>query len=139
MKPEYVCGFAFCESSCGNNPSVVLIEKKKPAWQAGKLNGVGGLIEPGETPHEAMVREFREEAGVMMPDWTRFIVLAYPEATIHFFCRFTTSFRNIRSVTEEKVGIYDTLFLPNNCLPNLRWLIPMALSGEIFEEPLVGK
>jgi 8-oxo-dGTP pyrophosphatase MutT (NUDIX family) len=29
---------------------VLLIEKQKPAWQRGKLNGVGGKIEPGENP-----------------------------------------------------------------------------------------
>lgn len=43
---------------------VLLIEKKKPAWQAGRFNLPGGSIEPGETPHEAAVRELHEETGL---------------------------------------------------------------------------
>jgi|GEM_PF-101652 len=35
----------------------------KKLW-AGKYNGLGGHIEPGETPHQAAVREVREEAGL---------------------------------------------------------------------------
>lgn len=35
----------------------------KKLW-AGKYNGLGGHIEPGETPHQAAVREVGEEAGL---------------------------------------------------------------------------
>ncbi|MBN2391881.1 MAG: NUDIX domain-containing protein, partial [Anaerolineae bacterium] len=35
----------------------------KKLW-AGKYNGLGGHIEPGETPHQAAVREVAEEAGL---------------------------------------------------------------------------
>jgi 8-oxo-dGTP diphosphatase len=35
----------------------------KKLW-AGKYNGLGGHIEPGETPHQAAVREVSEEAGL---------------------------------------------------------------------------
>lgn len=31
-------------------------------FQAGRLNGIGGAVEPGETPLRAMVREFYEKA-----------------------------------------------------------------------------
>lgn len=43
---------------------VVLIEKKRPAWQKGFLNGLGGEIEGNETPQQAMTREFIEETGI---------------------------------------------------------------------------
>ena len=45
---EYVCGFAFDNTK----QYVTLIEKKRPNWQAGYLNGVGGHIEEGEVPFE---------------------------------------------------------------------------------------
>ncbi len=41
----YVLGFAFDE----DYEWVALIKKNRPQWQAGKLNGVGGKIEPNET------------------------------------------------------------------------------------------
>lgn len=44
--------------------SVWLIEKQKPEWQKGCLNGIGGKIEDGETPMECAIRELKEEAGV---------------------------------------------------------------------------
>lgn len=43
---------------------VWLIKKNKPEWQKGCLNGIGGKIESGESPIEAMIREIKEEAGV---------------------------------------------------------------------------
>lgn len=42
------------------NGDILLIEKKR-GLGAGKINGPGGRIEPGETPLEAAVRETREE------------------------------------------------------------------------------
>lgn len=67
---DYVVGYAF-RSDYG---AVALIEKRKPAWQAGKLNGIGGKIEPGESPEAAMSREFLEEAGL----------LVHPQCWLHF-------------------------------------------------------
>lgn len=43
---------------------VLLVLKNKPAWQAGKLNLIGGKLDPGETPIQAAVRELREETGL---------------------------------------------------------------------------
>jgi 8-oxo-dGTP diphosphatase len=42
---------------------ILLIEKKR-GLGAGKVNGPGGRLEPGESPHDAAVRELREELGV---------------------------------------------------------------------------
>jgi ADP-ribose pyrophosphatase YjhB (NUDIX family) len=57
---KYVCGFLF--SHCGKY--VYLIRKKRPGWQAGYLNGVGGRVERAESYETAMLREIYEEAGV---------------------------------------------------------------------------
>jgi 8-oxo-dGTP pyrophosphatase MutT (NUDIX family) len=40
----------------------LLIRKSKPDWQKGKLNLVGGKIEPGERVEEAAQRELSEES-----------------------------------------------------------------------------
>lgn len=42
----------------------VLLIRKKKGFGAGKINGVGGRVEPGERPEEAAVREVFEEVGV---------------------------------------------------------------------------
>jgi 8-oxo-dGTP pyrophosphatase MutT (NUDIX family) len=68
---EYVTGFAF---GCDGN-GVLLIRKQKPAWQAGKLNGVGGKVEEFDwCLAEAMRREFQEETGIetTIEQWSYF-------------------------------------------------------------------
>lgn len=57
VKHRYVLGLLFSEDAS----RVLLVWKNRPAWQNGKLNGIGGKIEPGETPLQAMDREFVEE------------------------------------------------------------------------------
>lgn len=56
---KYCLGFAFYKNN------VILIKKTRPAFQLNLLNGVGGKIEYGETPHQSMVREFHEETGAI--------------------------------------------------------------------------
>lgn len=49
--------------------SILLIEKKR-GLGAGKMNGPGGKIDPGETPLQAVIRETQEEL-VITPIGTR--------------------------------------------------------------------
>ena len=42
----------------------VLLIRKKRGLGAGKINGPGGRIEPGESPLECAVREVKEEVGL---------------------------------------------------------------------------
>ena len=39
----------------------VLLIRKKRGLGAGKINGPGGKLEPGETPRQCVMREVREE------------------------------------------------------------------------------
>jgi 8-oxo-dGTP diphosphatase len=41
----------------------ILLIRKKRGLGAGKINGPGGRLEPGETPEQCAVREVREEVG----------------------------------------------------------------------------
>ncbi len=40
--------------------------KKKNDLHEGKWNGLGGKFEPGETPEECVVREVKEESGLLI-------------------------------------------------------------------------
>lgn len=122
---RYVAGFAF------EGGKVALIEKQRPAWQKGKLNGIGGHIEDGETPSKAMVREFYEETGCMTDEteWLQFATLTGTDFEVNFFRSYPGNLEDLDSPTDEKVVIWPTdrvnVF---SCIPNLSWLIPMAKS-----------
>ncbi|WP_262315587.1 NUDIX hydrolase [Lacticaseibacillus parakribbianus] len=44
---------------------IVMINRRKPPYR-GLWNGLGGKVEPGETPLEGAVREVKEESGVAL-------------------------------------------------------------------------
>ena len=46
----------------------VLLIRKKRGLGAGKINGVGGRLEVGETPFEGIIREAQEELGITLLD-----------------------------------------------------------------------
>jgi 8-oxo-dGTP diphosphatase len=122
---EYVVGFAF-----DTRGRVALIRKNRPAWQAGRLNGIGGHVEPGEAPRDAMTREFQEETGTRLDGWERFAVMAFPGAIIYFYrLRNLHPIRldGLRSITDEEVCIWDHRGLySTDVIPNLTWLVPLA-------------
>lgn len=124
---QYVVGFLFRQAL--GVTEVALIEKQKPAWQAGLLNGIGGKIEVGESPIVAMRREFKEEAGAEIKEWKHFVTLNQPY--VAFFTSRTPA--KIETMETEKIDWYavdDIPFLET--VPNLRWLIPLALMDEPF-------
>lgn len=131
---DYVAGFLFSE----NLKRVALIEKQKPNWQRGKLNAIGGKIEldADEFPMEAMGREFAEETGLTIRGWKRFCVLMGDlsdesldgQSWRVYFYFAIGNVNKIKQVEIEKPIICPTSKLPENVIPNLRWLVPMALS-----------
>lgn len=122
---EYVVGFAFDTRS-----RVALIRKNRPAWQAGRLNGIGGHVDPGETPDDAMSREFHEETGTRLHGWEKYAVMDFPGARIHFYrLRNLHPIRldGLRSTTDETVCVLDSRDLGQvGLIPNLTWLVPLA-------------
>lgn len=123
---EYVCGFLFSP----DRSRVLLIRKQRPAWQAGKLNGVGGKVEPNETVRLAMCREFREEAGLNVSDWQRGVVLTGRDWRGHFFRAFG-DLDATQSVTDEQLERHAAAPLPPDIIPNLNWIIPLLLDDDV--------
>lgn len=124
---HYVQGFCFF----GNK--VVLVQKSKPEWQRGKLNGVGGKVEDGEGIFQAMEREFREETRWPIPSikWNHFASMEFTESgnnhyVVHCFYANMDIQSTVVGLPDEPVGWYRCDQLPFNTINNLRWLIPLA-------------
>jgi 8-oxo-dGTP diphosphatase len=136
---EYVCGFYFDHTF----QQVALIWKNKPAWQKGKLNGIGGKIEKGELPITAMRREFHEETGVLHNGWVELITLTGAEWRVYFFCSVgkVNEFEYVETKEEEevaKIEIERLLAWDFDHIPNLDWLIPMAINKLQFPEEIMS-
>lgn len=111
---------------------VALIRKIKPDWQAGKLNAIGGKIEGDEPPHEAMSREFFEEAGVLHFDWEHMVCLYNEHFECHFFRAFSDIVFDVETMEEEVVAVYNVADIEfERTMPNLDWLIPLCLDRSI--------
>lgn len=121
---EWVVGFLFDDDA----ERVVLIRKNRPKWQAGRLNGVGGHVEPGESATEAMAREFSEETGVHVEPWHHFASLRWEEGDVHFFRAFSDdAMAQAHTTTDEVIERHRTHRLPQDGItPNLLWLVPLA-------------
>lgn len=133
---EYSVGFLHSDNE------IVLIEKNRPDWQKGLLNGVGGHIEKDETPKQCMQREFWEETGVLIPlkDWKHFLTLEGDYARIYVYAAEAGSelLYKTRTLTDEKVGVYSlwkTSMI--NTVPNLNWIIPMMLQRDKYYPTVV--
>lgn len=135
MTTRYVVGFLFTREE---HKQVLLIRKSHPEWQKGKLNGVGGHVEAGETFFQAMHREFVEETGILHElRWVPFLHMCGPDWECIFFRAHIHQEKvTLRPIvtTDELVDWYDVHRVPNlNPIPNLRWLIPMALDENVKE------
>jgi 8-oxo-dGTP diphosphatase len=129
---SYVAGFLIDPET----DSVVLIRKNRPAWQAGRLNAVGGKIETGETAADAMRREFLEETGVDNLRWRLIARLrgGGEEPWRVYFYRAHAPLARLQratTTTDEEVAIWRLSQLldhdrRNLIIPNLRWLLPLA-------------
>lgn len=127
---KYVVGFLFSSDL----DRVVLIRKSKPTWQKGRLNGVGGKIEEGESANDAMSREFYEETGLFTSPglWGHYATMKGDPLKGEDWCVYVFAMMGnvdgVKTITDEPVGIYSINVL---CLEvmieNLNWLIHLAV------------
>jgi 8-oxo-dGTP diphosphatase len=135
---RYVLGFCF--DYCFNH--LMLVLKAKPEWQSGRLNGLGGKIEEGESPTQAMLREAGQECPGLEATWTPYgrlrggdweVWLFHGKTNVNFGER-PWSLRQSDDVVGSD-GIEGCLqivprldFYKWPALPNLRYLVPMAFN-----------
>lgn len=141
----YVVGFAITPAG-----RVVLVEKTHPSWQKGKLNGLGGKVESSETPGQAMAREFAEETlnklvrhPLYRADaWTHYATLMGTDWQCLCFVGAMSDedLMNLplKNDEHEHVSAYAINALAHaRILPNLSWLIPLAVCQETYQLTIV--
>lgn len=104
-KQEYVLGIALS----ADRRKILLIRKLTPEWQRGLLNGIGGKIEAGETPIQAMLREFKEETGVdtTLHNWSSLGTIESDVFKVFVFCSFDDLIYQAKTVEKEVVEVFD--------------------------------
>ena len=119
--------------------SEILLAMKKRGFGEGKLNGMGGKIDPGESVRSAATREVREEVGIEIdPDDlvavvdNSFSFENKPEWDIHCYTFFAYDWKGEPVETEEMAPE----FFPLGAIPFARmWIddqewMPQALQGK---------
>jgi 8-oxo-dGTP diphosphatase len=110
---------------------VVLMRKTRPAWQAGRVNALGGKLLRGESAIDAARREVREEAGVDVVAWEEFLVWDDPVYRMHAARAFDSAAHRAYTAEDQEVFLADAHALPPELIENLRWLVPLALDRDV--------
>lgn len=132
---NYSLGFYFDASQT----SVLLNLRTKNDWQGGLLNGIGGKQEEFEPMLDCMFREFYEETSIVnnKREWVNFCRLqcmGYYVECYFYLSNFDFNrdyIKNCLVKAEEKIvqilikDIYNHI-----CVPNIYWLVPMAISHD---------
>lgn len=127
-KQEYVLGIALS----ADRSKILLIHKINPEWQRGLLNAIGGKIEAGETPMQAMIREFTEETGIstISDKWTSLGIIEGDVFKVYVFCSFDDFIYQAKTVEKEVVEIFDVdIEMLESCgVDNLYKLVELAIN-----------
>lgn len=147
MIKDYVLGFVFDL----REKQVLLIQKLKPDWQKGFLNGIGGKVEfdKDATLADAMSREFMEEAtaNIAPNAWTHFCTMIgknCPDGDWKVYCYYFV-LSSLKQVTKQDIKRGENeliLWVPlskiksvegdeSRLLGNIPWLVSMSLDHYI--------
>ena len=148
---KYVAGFLFDE----DRAKVALVLKNHgPAAIVGKWNAIGGkridntdLGLGFEGGPAAMYREFLEETGVEVRDWALFLRLKGDGWEVEFYHAFSGEKQKMaRTMETESIMIWPIDEDHPVWVPNLNWIIPMALGHgddhvwvyEVIEQEIIA-
>ncbi len=116
----------------------ILLIRKKRGLGAGKINGPGGRIEPGESPEECAIRETREEL-MINPLNVKFAGELFFHAEdmprIHGFIYTASDYEGTPTETDEAIPLWfdiDDIPYAEMWEDDAAWL-PHVISGQIVD------
>jgi 8-oxo-dGTP diphosphatase len=143
LTPMCLC---FLTDSSSTDAQTVLLGRKKTGFGAGKVVGLGGHVEPGETPADAAVREVYEESGLVVdpsklrqmatvtfrfparPEWDQVVTVFISEQT-------HGEARESDEITPQWFPV-DQLPL-DDMWDDARYWLPQVLTGQQLEADIV--
>ena len=119
-------------------PTKILLGMKKRGFGAGRWNGFGGKVQPGEVIEQAARRECKEEAGIEMGDLKKHGVITFefqgnPDLLeVHVYSTATFTGEPVES-EEMRPQWFETSTIPYNEMwaDDIYWL-PLLLEGKTF-------
>lgn len=117
--------------------------KKKNDIHEGKWNGLGGKFQKGETPEECVIREVREESGLLIknPRLHGFITFPMFDGKKDWYVFLFTAKEFEGTLIDSKEGILQ--WIPNNKILDLnlwegdRIFIPWLFQDKFFSAKFV--
>lgn len=116
----------------------ILLIRKKRGLGAGKINGPGGRIDPGESPSECATREVEEELVVTPTGLDQRGELFFQftdEYSIHVYVYSATDCRGEPRETDEAIPLWtdlDQIPYAEMWADDIIWL-PLMLEGKAFK------
>ena len=149
-KMLFVVAFVFRTMPGARAPDVFLVKKnprrENMMWQRGLWNGIGGGVNPGESPYDASKREWREETTVepnYFHGWRCFAVETGRDYQLYCFrgdaaenFLSTTNWPEYNDADEMMSWLSMADMDKYQVLGNLRWMLPLALDPRGSVEPV---
>lgn len=117
---KYVVGIVY------SNEHVLLINKIRPEWQKGIFNGLGGMINKGELPIDAMIRECKEECNLDIKYWELYDKVNFDNGVElnYFISKVNDDFiKEFKSMTDEEVVMFNLYKIPENIQDDIKYII----------------
>ncbi len=115
----------------------ILLAMKKRGFGEGKYNGVGGKIERGETPDDAMIRETKEEILVTPTKYEKVGIIEFDEfykgqkEKVMFHLYVASEWQGEPTESDEmKPEWFDIQNIPyDKMFPDDKYWLPLILEG----------
>lgn len=116
----------------------ILLAMKKRGFGVGKYNGVGGKLEPNESPEEAMLRESQEEINIIPTEYEKMGVIEFIEyikeekTNLKFHLYIATKWEGIPSESEEMKPVWFSIEnIPyENMFADDKYWLPLILENK---------